>query len=110
MAILFLAHLLLCIMSDWSSNPNEFMIFSRRGKTKMSRKDPQKLADNLQIPCYACENQLATHVCRYQVGELAVQICLCDSCMKIDTERLLKNTVGIQDVTPSFSLQSMVQL
>jgi hypothetical protein len=97
-------------MSDWLSNPAESSIFSRRGKSKMNRKDTQKLADNLRIPCYACENQIATHVCRYQVAELAVQICLCDNCMKIDTERLLKNTVGIQDVTPSFSLQSMVQL
>jgi hypothetical protein len=76
----------------------------------MNAKDPQKLADNLEIPCYACEEQSATHVCRYQVGELAVQVCLCDSCMKMDTACLLKHTVGIQDFTPPFALRSMVQL
>jgi hypothetical protein len=76
----------------------------------MNTKDSQKLADNLEIPCYACEQRSATHVCRYRVGELAVQVCLCDSCMKIDTACLLKNTVGIQDLAPSSALRSMVQL
>jgi len=76
----------------------------------MNRKDPQKLADNLMIPCYACEEQPATHLCRYQVGELAVQVCLCDSCMKIDTECLLKDTIGIQELVPPLSVPSPVQL
>jgi hypothetical protein len=76
----------------------------------MNRQDPQKLADNLRIPCYACEDQHATHVCRYQVGELAVQVCLCDSCMKIDTECLLKDTIGIQESAAPFSIHSTAQL
>jgi hypothetical protein len=76
----------------------------------MNRQDPQKLAENLMIPCYACENRPATHVCRYQVGELAVQVCLCDSCMKIDSACLLKNTVGIQELAPSAAFRSMAQL
>jgi hypothetical protein len=76
----------------------------------MNRKDPQKLADNLMIPCYACEEQHATHLCRYQVGELAVQVCLCDSCMKIDTECLIKDTIGIQELVPPLSVPSPVQL
>ena len=65
----------------------------------MKRKNPQRLPKDLQMPCYACEVRPATHVCRYQVGELAVQVCLCGECMKMDTHRLLKNTIGIQDHT-----------
>jgi hypothetical protein len=76
----------------------------------MNRQDPQKLADNLMIPCYACEDQPATHLCRYQVGELAVQVCLCDNCMKIDTECLLKDTIGIQEMAPPFSVPSTMHL
>jgi hypothetical protein len=68
----------------------------------MNRKDPQRLPADLQMPCYACEDRSATHLCRYQVGELAVQVCLCDECMKMDTECLLKNTIGIQDFTVPF--------
>ncbi len=73
----------------------------------MERKDPQKLPADLQMPCYACEVKSATHVCRYQVGELAVQVCLCDECMKMDTDRLLKNTIGIQDLTVPHSNSSI---
>ena len=59
---------------------------------------PQPLPANVQMPCYACEKRPATHVCRYKVGELAIQVCLCDACMKMDTTRLLKNTIGIQGI------------
>jgi hypothetical protein len=105
-----LAHLLLFYGANWNEDSIQLCVLSRRGKLKMNTKDPQKLADNLEIPCYACEQQPATHVCRYEVGELAVQVCLCDNCMKIDTAYLLKNTVGIQELAPSSALQSMVQL
>lgn len=64
----------------------------------MKREDPTKLPSDLHMACYACEDRQATHLCRYQVGELAVQVCLCDQCMKMDTECLLKNTIGIQDL------------
>jgi hypothetical protein len=35
---------------------------------------------------------------------------LCDSCMKIDTECLLKNTIGIQELAPPFANHSAMQL
>ena len=73
----------------------------------MNRKDPQKLPADLNMTCYACNDLPATHVCRYEVGELSVQVCLCDECMKIDTECLLKNTIGIQDFTSPHSNPSM---
>lgn len=57
---------------------------------------PQPLHEDLNIPCYACESENATHVCRYKVGELSVQVCLCCECMQMDTQSLLKNTIGIQ--------------
>lgn len=59
---------------------------------------PKPLPENVQMPCYACELSPATHVCRFQVGELAIQVCLCEDCMKMDTTRLLKNTIGIQGI------------
>jgi hypothetical protein len=97
-------------LSGWKNKSNESSEFSRRGRKEMNRQDPQKLADNLEIPCYACEKQTATHLCRYQVGELAVQVCLCENCMKIDTECLLKDTIGIQDLASPWSIHSMAQL
>ena len=63
----------------------------------MKIEEPKQLPADLHIPCYACEKQPATHVCKYQVGELAVQVCLCRECMKIDTQCLLKNTIGLQE-------------
>lgn len=62
----------------------------------MMTEEPKPLPHNLRMPCYACEDRPATHVCRYRIGELVVQVCLCAECMKIDTLRLLKNTIGIQ--------------
>jgi hypothetical protein len=60
---------------------------------------PQPLPDSVHMPCYACEKDQATHVCRFRVGELTIQVCLCPECMKMDTGRLLKNTVGIQGIS-----------
>ena len=57
---------------------------------------PKKLPAGIEMQCYACEARLATHVCRYQMEELMVQVCLCDDCMQRDTEDLMKNTVGIE--------------
>ena len=60
---------------------------------------PQPLPENVSMLCYACEQQPATHVCRFKVGALSVQVCLCPQCMKMDTQRLLKNTIGIQGIS-----------
>ena len=59
---------------------------------------PKLLPESLELPCYACETRPATHVCRYQLGELMVQVYLCNECMKMDTRCLLENTIGIQMV------------
>ncbi len=70
---------------------------------------PKPLDQNLGMPCYACEKNPATHVCRFKVGELTVQVCLCSKCMQIDTKRLLKNTIGInglaENTTSNYILQ-----
>jgi hypothetical protein len=75
---------------------------------------PEPLPETVHMPCYACEENPASHVCRYKVGELAVQVCLCPECMKLDTKRLLSGTVGIQGLAdlPSnnFSAASMTTL
>lgn len=60
---------------------------------------PKLLPDNVSMTCYACAKELATHVCKYIVGELNVQVCLCEVCMQMDTEELLKSTIGIQEVS-----------
>jgi len=60
--------------------------------------DPIKLPNDMHMPCYACEKLPATHLCRYKIGDLIIQICLCLECMQMDTRRLLKDTVGIQDI------------
>jgi hypothetical protein len=67
---------------------------------------PKMLPEDLEMLCYACEEVSATHLCRYHVDDLVIQVCLCDLCMKIDTKRLLENTIGIQ----SLSEQSVVEL
>ncbi len=59
---------------------------------------PKILPEDLHMPCYSCEKETATHLCRYKIGELTVQVCLCPECMKIDTSCLLKNTIGIQEI------------
>lgn|GEM_PF-5952412 len=55
----------------------------------------KRLPKELNMQCYACEKDKAVFVCRYKVGEMIVQVCLCEKCMQIDTERLLKHTLGI---------------
>ena len=62
----------------------------------MQIKAPEPLPVDLRMPCYACETEPATHVCRFHIGELSVQVCLCKACMKMDTDRLLKGTIGLQ--------------
>lgn len=60
---------------------------------------PQPLAQNVKISCYSCETNPASHVCRFKVGELSIQVCLCTACMNIDTQRILTDTVGIANVS-----------
>ena len=60
---------------------------------------PKLLPEDLDMLCYACEDAPATHLCRYRVGDLSIQVCLCPKCMKIDTIRLLENTIGIQGIS-----------
>lgn len=60
---------------------------------------PKQLPESVRMPCYACGDESATHVCKYKMGELAIQVCLCKACMQMDTSQLLKNTVGIQEVS-----------
>ncbi len=67
----------------------------------MIAETPKLLPENLSMPCYACETHPASHLCRYIIDELTIQVCLCADCMKMDTERLLKNTLGIQEVSRS---------
>ena len=63
----------------------------------MIAETPKPLPEALDMPCYVCEAHPATHVCRYKLGELAVQVCLCGQCMQMDTQRLLEQTIGIQE-------------
>jgi hypothetical protein len=70
----------------------------------MIAETPKPLPENLGMTCYVCESRPATHVCRYKIDELGIQVCLCAECMQMDTQRLLKSTIGIQDVVyPSVS-------
>lgn len=57
---------------------------------------PKPLPQDLDLPCYACQKLQATHLCGYRIDDMSVQVYLCDQCMKMDTLRLLENTVGIQ--------------
>lgn len=60
---------------------------------------PKPLPGDISMNCYACMVVPATHVCKYKVGELSIQVCLCERCMQMDTEQLLKKTIGIQEVS-----------
>jgi len=68
---------------------------------------PKRLPEDMEMLCYACDDISATHLCRYQVDELIVQVCLCDICMKMDTKRLLENTIGIQGVSNPTTVENM---
>jgi hypothetical protein len=70
---------------------------------------PKPLPTELYMPCYVCETEPATHVCRFHIGELFVQVCLCRVCMKIDTNRLLKNTIGLQECEGEFPKVSRLE-
>ena len=63
----------------------------------MTMNSTKELPAGINMSCYACDDLPATHVCRFQVEDLRVQVCLCDQCMKMDTDDLLKNTLGIED-------------
>ena len=67
---------------------------------------PKLLPEELEMLCYACDEVSATHLCRYQVDKLIIQVCLCDLCMKMDTTRLLENTIGIQNLSSPASTES----
>ena len=62
----------------------------------MKERNFKLLPAELNMTCYACELQIAVYLCRFAVGDLAVQLCLCKDCMKLDTNHLLKNTIGIE--------------
>lgn len=68
---------------------------------------PKRLSEDMEMLCYACDEVSATHLCRYQVDELIVQVCLCDECMKMDTKRLLENTIGIQGASNPATVESI---
>ncbi len=61
----------------------------------MITKNAKELPAGIKMSCYACGDLQATHVCRYEVEDLRVQVCLCGQCMQMDTDDLLKNTLGI---------------
>jgi uncharacterized CHY-type Zn-finger protein len=63
----------------------------------MTAYNAKELPASIKMSCYACGDLQATHVCRYQLEDLRVQVCLCGQCMKMDTEFLLKNTLGIEN-------------
>ena len=63
----------------------------------MIAESPKPLPADLGMHCYACNIRPATHLCRYKIGEMAVQVCLCDECMQMDTRRLIEHTIGIQE-------------
>ena len=63
----------------------------------MTTTKAKELPAGINMSSNACGDQPATHVCRYQVEDLKVQVCLCGQCMKMDTDDLLKNTLGIED-------------
>lgn len=57
----------------------------------------KKIPPDSLLTCFACKKNTATHACRYESGELVVQICLCKACMDIDAGQLLKNSIGLRE-------------
>lgn len=74
----------------------------------MIEEESKNLPRALDIPCYACEEHTASHVRRLKIGELTVQVCLCDSCMRMDTRCLLNHTVGIAEATEVTALRNAI--
>ena len=56
---------------------------------------PKKLSDNIDIDCYCCDTRTATHLCRFRLGELPVQVCLCEACMQLDTVEVFEKILGL---------------
>ena len=73
-------------------------LYRQKDVATMITETPKQLPEYLSMPCYACEKEISTHLCRFRIGELVVQICLCPVCMQMDTVRLLECTIGIQDI------------
>lgn len=63
----------------------------------MTQSNIRKLPVSIQMRCHACESHQATYVCRFHIDDLKVQVCLCTECMKLDTQQLIKNTLGIEE-------------
>jgi hypothetical protein len=63
----------------------------------MQINDTKELPVGIKMQCYVCNDLPATHVRRYKIDDLMVQVCLCRQCMQIDTEDLIKNTLGIRE-------------
>jgi hypothetical protein len=56
---------------------------------------PKELSEKIQIDCYCCGARIATHLCRFRLGQLPVQVCLCEACMQLDTAEVFEKTLGI---------------
>jgi hypothetical protein len=56
---------------------------------------PKKLSEHIDIECYCCGSRSATHLCRFRLGELPVQVCLCEACMQLDTAEVFEKTLGL---------------
>lgn len=69
----------------------------------MTTNSAKELPVGIKMSCYACGNLQATHVCCYHVDELKIQVCLCGECMQMDTEDLIKNTLGIDNPPESLA-------
>lgn len=61
----------------------------------MFTQSPKELSENIDISCYCCGSRSATHLCRFRLGELPVQVCLCEGCMQLDTAELFEKTLGL---------------
>ena len=58
---------------------------------------PKPLPDGLHLACYACNQREAAYLCRFTIEEMAIQVCLCSACVKLEPSALLQHTVGIQE-------------
>jgi hypothetical protein len=73
-------------------NPFNGAIFK---ENLMFTQPPKELSENIHIDCYCCGVQVATHLCRFRLGQLPVQVCLCQACMQLDTAEVFEKTLGI---------------
>lgn len=84
---------------DNASKPTVILQCFNEGTLAMEVQDPKPLPLGMNLSCYACESAVAAYLCRYTIDELSVQVCLCRDCMNLDTNALLKNTIGIDDLS-----------